>query len=114
MSLATDLDVFIRRTNQSVFIEAEGKPNVITSFINDYNSKYSENIDARTDGIIQLQPNADKRGLELRLYFHDKTGVPAGITVTRTDAYRGNYSYRINSVSIIKELFSLGYRIGLN
>lgn len=114
MSLVKDLDSFIRNSEQHVFIEAEGKPDTISNFISSYNGQYKPAISVNTDGIIQLQPDANKWGLELRLYLHTKTGVPAGLTVTHNDAYRGNYSYRINDVDVIRGLFELGYRIGLN
>lgn len=114
MSLAKDLDNFIKSSKQRVFIEAEGKPDAISDFISDYNKTYKTSISANTDGIIQLQSNANKWGLELRLYLHNKDGAPSGVTITHNDAYRGDYSYRINDVATIKELFGLGYRIGLN
>lgn len=114
MSLVKDLDNFIQSSKQRVFIEAEGKPDTISNFISSYNFKYNPAISVNTDGIIQLQPDANKWGLELRLYLHTKAGVPAGLSITHNDAYRGNYSYRINDVEIIRGLFDLGYRIGLN
>ncbi len=114
MSLAKDLDNFIKKTGQDIFIEAEGKPNKIDDFISGYNSMYSPSISRDTDGIIRLQPDADKWGLELRLYLHSKNGAPSALKIAHNDAYRGDYSYRINDVEIIRDLFKLGYRIGLN
>ena len=114
MSLARDLDDFIRDTEQEVFIEAEGKPEHISTFISNYNSKYLQNISIYTDGIIQLQDDADKRALELRLYLEEKEGVPLGLRVARNTHYRVGYSYRINNNALIRELFELGYRIGIN
>lgn len=114
MGLARDVDNFIKITGQKVFIEAEGKPEVIKNFISDYNSKYSPGISVNTDGIIRLQEDANKWGLELRLYLHDKAGAPLGVSITHNDQYRGDYSYRINNVNLIRELFNMGYRIGIN
>ena len=39
MDYANVLDSFFKRSNQEVFIEAEGKPSVIHNFIKQYNSK---------------------------------------------------------------------------
>lgn len=114
MGLARELDQFIRDMGSDVFIEAEGKPEVIQKFIHDYNSKYSPIISKYTDGIIVLQEDANKWGLELRLYLHGRSGAPTGITITHNDQYRGNYSYRINDVKLIRELFDMGYKIGIN
>lgn len=114
MSVAKELDEFFRESRQEVFIEAEGKPKVIINFINDYNARFGHSIDEEEDGIIVLQEDADKWGLELRMYFNDKSGVPDSIHVTNTRGYRGNYSCRINDSDLIDKMFSLGYCIGKN
>ena len=49
-----------------VFIEAEGKPSMLNNFITTYNSSYSPSITLQTDGIICLEEDANKWGLELR------------------------------------------------
>lgn len=61
-----------------------------------------------------MQEDANKWGLELRLYLYDVSGVPDSIEVTRNKKYRNEYPYRINDIEIIKELFKLEYRIGIN
>lgn len=114
MTIARELDNFIRNSNQHVFIEAEGKPNRINSFIRDYNSRYLPLVNVNTSGIIQLQEDANKWGLELRLYLYDVNGIPDSIEFTENRKYRNEYPYRINDVEIIRELFELGYRIGAN
>lgn len=111
MSLATQLDSFIQQNRDHVFIEAEGKPTKLDSFISSYNALYSPCITVNSDGIICLAENANKWGLELRLYLNH---APSFIHATSTSSYRNNYLYRINDVEVIKEMFSLGYRIGLN
>lgn len=111
MSLAKQLDCFIKASRKNIFIEAEGKPSRLRNFYIDYNSKYSPVIGNNTDGIIVLDEDANKWGLELRLYLHDR---PSFIPTTKNTVYRSEYSYRINDVTIIKEMFDLGYRIGLN
>ena len=111
MSIATDLATFIQQVGDHVFIEAEGKPSTLNNFITTYNSSYSPSITLQTDGIICLEEDANKWGLELRLYLHF---APTCIHATKNTVYRNDYSYRINDVSVIKELFTLGYRIGLN
>lgn len=111
MSLAERLDDFIRNNDSGVFIEAEGKPSRLDNYYAKYNSKYSPSIDDYTDGIIVLDEDANKWGLELRLYLHC---APDCISVTRNTVYRKEYSYRVNDNDVISELFDLGYRIGLN
>lgn len=111
MSLATQLDLFIKQNSDHVFIEAEGKPSTLTNFFMNYNNSYSPAISTLTDGIICLAEDANKWGLELRLYLHF---APTFIHATRNTVYRNEYQYRINDDSVIKELFNLGYRIGTN
>lgn len=114
MGLVRDLDTFFRTTQCDVFIEAEAKPGRMSNFMSDYNARYSPVVNRLTDGIIILQEDANKWGLELRIYFYDKTGIPAGVQVTHNAQYRDNYSYRINDNDLIMDLFDLGYRIGIN
>lgn len=114
MSIANDIDAFFQRTGQPVFIEAEGKGSTIDKFINRYNSRYSTTLNAYDDGIVYLDEDKDKWGLELRCYFCDQIGFPSGVKVTSNRVYRPEYSYRFNDVDIIWELFDLGYSIGLN
>ena len=110
-SIAKQLDMLIRSNGLPVFIEAEGRPSRLTNFYADYNARYSPAVNGNTDGIIVLEEDANKWGLELRLYLHF---CPSGIQVTRNRVYRKEYEYRINDVDVIWELFDLGYRIGLN
>ncbi|MCH5250405.1 MAG: hypothetical protein J1E98_10745 [Lachnospiraceae bacterium] len=111
MSVAQELDQFIKSSGDRVFIEAEAKPSRLKSFYAQYNSKYSPTINNNTDGIIALDEDANKWGLELRLYLHN---CPSFIPTTRNTVYRSEYSYRINDVDVILEMFDLGYRIGIN
>lgn len=111
MSLAKDLDCFIRESGDEVFIEAEAKPSRLRSFYTKYNSMYSPTINDSTDGIIVLEEDANKWGLELRLYLHN---CPSFVQTTKNKVYRSEYPYRINDVDLIWELFDLGYRIGIN
>lgn len=114
MGVAQQIDNFFKRTGQSVFIEAEAKESRVQNFIRDYNNRLSENLNISDDGIIALDDDANKWGLELRCYFNDSNGFPNGVQITSNRAYRTEYSYRFNDVDIIWELFDLGYRIGLN
>lgn len=111
MSLASQLDTFIKSTGEHVFIEAEARPSRLASFYSRYNGQYSPSVNNSTDGIIVLDEDANKWGLELRLYLHNN---PTCMSATRNRVYRTEYSYRINDVDIIWEMFDLGYRIGLN
>ena len=110
-SIAKQLDALIRSNGLPVFIEAEGKPSRLNNFYAQYNAKYSPSIDGRTDGIIVLDKDANKWGLELRLYLHFS---PSCMHAARNRDYRNEYEYRINDVDVIWDLFNLGYRIGLN
>lgn len=111
MNIAEELDNFIKNNDSGVFIEVEGKPSVLKDFYERYNAQYSANINKTTDGVIELQDNANKWGIELRLYLHVK---PTCIKATKNTVYRSEYPYRINDKEIIKELFRLGYHIGRN
>lgn len=111
MRLAQELDNFIRENENDVFIEAEGRPSRLRSFFKEYNDKYSPSINSDSDGIIVLAEDANKWGLELRLYLRN---MPDCIEATHNTVYRSDYSYRINDKEVIKDLFDLGYRIGLN
>ena len=89
MSIATDLATFIQQVGDHVFIEVEGKPSTLNNFITTYNSSYSPSITLQTDGIICLEEDANKWGLELRLYLHF---APTCIHATKNIVYRNNYS----------------------
>ena len=69
MSIARDLDEFIKNSRDNVFIEAEGKPSRLKKFYTEYNEMYSPSINNNTNGIIVLEEDANKWGLELRLYL---------------------------------------------
>ena len=111
MSIAEELDYIIRNNDEEIFIEAEGRPSRLRSFFDEYNGRYSPSIDDDSEGIIVLDEDANKWGLELRLYLHFS---PTCIHATRNRAYRNDYEYRINDVDVIWDLFDLGYRIGEN
>lgn len=111
MSIANALDSEIRSSGTSVFIEAEGRPSRLSNFYSDYNARYNPAINGNSDGIIVLDEDANKWGLELRLYLHFN---PSCMHATRNRAYRNDYEYRINDVDVIWELFDMGYRIGTN
>lgn len=109
----TDLLKFLR--TEDVFIEAEARPSSMRNFIDKYNSSYGETLSINDDGIILLQEDANKWGLELRLYV---TNCPPAnvkcLGFTHNEAYRNNFSYRLNNNEIVKYLFDQGYRIGMN
>lgn len=114
MTIAEQINEFFRVTSQSVFIEAEAKESRMMSFINEYNARYGTELSIYDEGIISLEETANKWGFELRCYFCDNDGFPAGVQVYSNHAYRAEYAYRFNDVEIIKALFDLGYRIGIN
>lgn len=114
MSLARQLDTYINETGQEVFIEVEGKTDKLLNFISGYNVKYAPSIALGTEGIRILQDDVDKWGLEYRLYMCERDGAPVGLGISRNQSYRPEYAYRINDMHLIRELFELGYRIGVN
>ena len=108
-----DLTEFL--SNEECFIEAEGKLSAITTFIANYNMKYGTTLSSNDNGIILLQDDANKWGLELRLYV--RTCPPIKVKrlgFTHNNAYRNDFSYRLNNNDIVNFLFELGYRIGFN
>lgn len=108
-----DLLNFLR--NEEFFIEAEARPSTMQRFIDRYNATYNETLTFYDDGMIILQENANKWGLELRLYvYHRPPENVYQLGFTHNDAYRDNFSYRLNDNNIVKYLFEQGYRIGLN
>jgi len=101
--------------NQECFIEAEGKFSSINNFITIYNDKFGTTLTANEDGIILLQDDANKWGLELRLYVRTCSSINVKrLGFTHNEAYRNDFSYRLNNNKIVKYLFNIGYRIGLN
>lgn len=101
--------------SENFFIEAEAKPSRMRNFINEYNCSYNEDLAIQDDGIILLQEDANKWGLELRIYV--RTCPPENVRrlgFTHNEAYRNDFSYRLNNNEIVKYLFEQGYRIGMN
>lgn len=103
----------IKANGGCFFIEAEAKTKRIENFIYDYNNQYSPKINMHSDGIIVLKEDANKWGLELRLYV--PITPPENMQgFAKNDTYKGEYSYRLNDNQIIQRLFNNGCRIGLN
>lgn len=98
----------------SFFIEAEGKTGDINNFIEEYNCCHSAQIDERSEGIILLQDNANKWGLELRLYVPETPPDSLIAIFTRNTVYRPEYTFRLNDNTIIRALLGMGFTIGLN
>lgn len=97
------------------FIEAEGKYSPINNFIITYNGRFGTTLTTNSDGIILLQSDANKWGLELRLYV--RTCPPSSVKslgFTHNNAYRNDFTYRLNNNDIVNYLFNIGYRIGFN
>lgn len=97
------------------FIEAEAKKDRMMNFIQNYNASYSSAITLSSNGVILLQDDANKWGLELRVYVRScPPATVKSLGFTHNNAYRDNYSYRLNNNQIVEFLFSKGYRIGIN
>ena len=113
MIMYRDLLDFLR--NEEFFIEAEARPSRMRNFVNEYNATYDENLTFEDQGMIILQDDANKWGLELRLYVYNRP--PENIYqlgFTYNDAYRDNFSFRLNDNDVVNFLFEQGYRIGFN
>ena len=104
----------IRNNKGSFFIEAEAKLTRMNSFINGYNAENHIPININSEGIIILQDDANKYGLELRLYVPVEPPRALVHLFTRTRGYRGEYPYRLNDNNIILDLFENGCAIGEN
>lgn len=84
-------------------------------YLNEYNEKYNEDLTFQNDGLIILQEDANKWGLELRLYVYNRPSEKIyKFGFTHNDTYRDNFSYRLSDNDIVEFLFEQGYRIGLN
>lgn len=101
--------------NEEFFIEAEARPSRMRNFVDKYNTAYGESLTFQDNGMIILQEDANKWGLELRLYVYNRP--PENIYqlgFTHNDAYRDDFSYRLNDNDVVNFLFEQGYRIGFN
>ncbi|MBD5439571.1 MAG: hypothetical protein HDR33_00855 [Treponema sp.] len=100
---------------EECFIEAEGKRSSINNFIDRYNRDFGATLRATDDGIILLQDDANKWGLELRLYVRSCPPINVKrLGFTHNNAYRNDFTYRLNNNDIVNFLFDIGYRIGFN
>lgn len=96
------------------FIEAEGRPQRIRNFVIEYNTSHKEFITSQSEGIILLDENANKWGLELRLYVTETPPTALLRMFTRNTVYRSEYRFRLNDNRLISQLLNMGYKIGLN
>ncbi len=104
----------IKQNGRDFFIEAEAKLGTMTTFINDYNQTHTPAITKYSDGIIVLREDANKWGLELRLYTPVAPPAVIAHLFGRNRVYKTKYLYRLNDNRLIRELFNNGCRIGLN
>ena len=95
----------IKSDGKDFFIEAEAKPVIMTTFINEYNRTHAPSITVNSDGIIVLQDNA-----------YVSVAPPDDIAhlFGRNRVYKTDYPYRLNNNKLIRELFDRGCRIGIN
>ena len=108
---------FLSFSKQTIFIEAEAKKKRMEKFIYDYNETYNQSVSLNDDGICILNDEVDKWGLELRIYFNDKTQLPDFWIrkMYRNTVYHSEqYSYRIDNSKLITFLFEEGYKLGGN
>ena len=98
----------------SFFIEAEGRPQRIRNFVIGYNTSHNEFITEQSEGIILLDENSNKWGLELRLYVTETPPPTLLRMFTRNTVYRSEYRFRLNDNGLISQLLNLGYKVGFN
>lgn len=103
--------------NREVRLEAEAKEGRLRSFFDEYRNITNEILNFDTDGIVLLQDDADKWGLELRIYISDTTNFPVEYnryltTNTRFEEYYQAYDARLNNNNLIMQLIRIGFRIG--
>lgn len=111
-----DFLTFLQKSGQKIFIEAEANRDKMLTFINNYNSKYCQNINIATDGICLLG-DVDKWGVELRVYFNDISNIPVYWNQRKYSNrnYRSNeFRYRLDDNSLASYLFDNGYKLGYN
>jgi hypothetical protein len=107
---------FLRKTDQSIFIEAEAKEDKMNNFIKRYNTNYNGSVNLNSEGICLLG-DVDKWGVELRIYFNDLTGIPTYWNNKKRNIrnYRSNqFAYRLDDNELVQFLFTNGYHIGYN
>lgn len=104
----------IHSQGKTFFIEAEGRVDDIDNFIAGYNCSHSEQIGLYSDGIRVLKDDANKWGLELRLYVPEIPPESLKDAFTKNTVYRPEYKYRLNDNAIINALLGMGFEIGLN
>lgn len=107
---------FLVSRKQHIFIEAEGKKDKLTDFIQNYNSKYNESVSVGDNGICLLG-DVDKWGIELRIYFNDISNIPDYWNERKyhNRNYKSNeFTYRLDDKQLVYYLFDNGYRLGYN
>ena len=109
------LSDFILNSGQHVLIEVEGKQRVIASFIDEYNKTHLPISDS-SEGIVLLEPDADKWGLEERVYLQTVSGIPSELKnrPKKNNAYKADYPYRISDNNLVSELLTNGFHVGVN
>lgn len=97
------------------FIEVEGKHDKISRFIDQYNSETGAAINLNSEGICILEPNANKWGLEFRLYSHEKPKPLIGNEFhTNTEFRHRKYKYRCSNNGLVSSLLYDGFNLGRN
>ncbi len=103
--------------DRNVRLEAEAKEDRLRRFFSEYRRITGEPLTDRTDGIVVLQDDADKWGLELRIYISDITDFPEEYrryltSNTRFEEKYQAYAARLNNNYLIMQLIRIGLRIG--
>lgn len=95
-------------TQSDFFIEVEGTMDTIRR-------RLGEELDSSDDGVCALADGSNKRGLEWRLYTHDRPNPPLGNQFHSNTTFRhANYEYRLSDNNLISQLLNEGYNLGSN
>lgn len=111
-----ELARYLLADDRNIRLEAEAKRERLRSFFSDYKNITGERLTDRTDGIVVLQDDADKWGLELRIYISDITDFPEEYrgyltSNTRFEEKYQAYAARLNNNDLIMQLIRIGLRI---
>ena len=90
------------------YIEVEGK-------LPQIQKKLGLNLTEKDDGVCALDKNANKWGLEYRLYTHERPTPPLGNSFhSNTEFRHTEYEYRLSDNDLVSSLLSSGFHLGRN
>jgi hypothetical protein len=111
------LATYLASPCRNIRLEVEAKRERLVRFFADYRKMTGQRLDFHTDGVVLLQDDADKWGLELRIYISDIANFPQEYdryltSNTRFEKKYQAYAARFNNNRLIMQLIRNGLRIG--